>query len=541
MGGEETVKIELELPENDYNCYQHLMESILTNKEKERLKNINNSFFLFLIQKYFGINDLEFQKGSYAEVRKFLEKFHIPIGKKTDGSSDHSYFLCPFQTKNDEPYIAIDSLVDKAVADAKGSQDIWQKKDIKYKFSSNYKEELFKLINQEKIPITIILKLFYQETSRSTLLRFIQEFKMKESELFIFFDGLYRYIQQKDDEEESFEKESNGRLIKYRKEYDREEVHDIFDPDSEFIKQRGTWGALGVVRIPNRDNDFVFFVTFGTKIADHEFDENITEDGVLTWQSQPSQKLTDPLIRTWINHDEAENTIYLFLRRHKRENYRYLGKLKYLIHNNENEKPVYFKWQILDFDKEELVQHFELDLIPKSEEDTDEEEQGGLIKVEAPPIKKEQERQGTSKSLFSTPIKVDYIRQQKMKSKIGLGGELLVLDYEKTYLKKEGKIDLAERVRHVAIEEGDGAGYDILSFETTGEEKYIEVKTTIGDATTDFFATAKEVKFSEEKKDSYYIYRVFSYNEEKKSGKFWIHKGSFTQFLLTPTNYRVSI
>jgi hypothetical protein len=56
------------------------------------------------------------------------------------------------------------------------------------------------------------------------------------------------------------------------------------------------------------------FVTFGKRQGAHSFDESVTEDGVLTWQSQPKQGLADPYIEDFISHDHRTHTIYLFLR-----------------------------------------------------------------------------------------------------------------------------------------------------------------------------------------------------------------------------------
>src|SRR5262249_26658128 len=119
--------------------------------------------------------------------------------------------------------------------------------------------------------------------------------------------------------------------------YSREEVHDIFDPESTFTPQAGTWGLQGFVELPERRGDYAFFVTFGQKQATHEFDEGITSDGVLRWQSQPKQRLNDSTIQNFIAHDEDENSIYLFLRTASRRAgivvpYTYLGRLKYLLH-----------------------------------------------------------------------------------------------------------------------------------------------------------------------------------------------------------------
>jgi hypothetical protein len=69
--------------------------------------------------------------------------------------------------------------------------------------------------------------------------------------------------------------------------YTRKEVHDIFAPDAPFTPQSGTWGLHGIIVVPNRPHDFLFFVTFGQQQGTHVFDEGITDTGVLSWQSQP--------------------------------------------------------------------------------------------------------------------------------------------------------------------------------------------------------------------------------------------------------------
>ncbi len=108
--------------------------------------------------------------------------------------------------------------------------------------------------------------------------------------------------------------------------YSREEVHSIFDREGNpFYPGTGTWGLHGIIRIPNSD-DFVFFVTYGRNISGHQFEEKITEDGILHWQSQPRQKLDDELIQKFINHDHLIDNIYLFLRPKRDGKYYYLGR-----------------------------------------------------------------------------------------------------------------------------------------------------------------------------------------------------------------------
>tara|TARA_Y100000588_G_C14250126_1_gene923134 strand:- start:998 stop:1327 length:330 start_codon:yes stop_codon:yes gene_type:complete len=78
--------------------------------------------------------------------------------------------------------------------------------------------------------------------------------------------------------------------------YDREDIHDIFAPETPFTKGSGTWGNWGILPIPDRPNDFVFIVSYGRSMSGHTFEESITEDGVITWQSQPGQSLGDEQI-----------------------------------------------------------------------------------------------------------------------------------------------------------------------------------------------------------------------------------------------------
>ena len=89
--------------------------------------------------------------------------------------------------------------------------------------------------------------------------------------------------------------------------YSRKQVHAIFAPDTPFTPQAGTWGLQGIVTIPNRPGDVVFFVTFGQQQGQHVFDEGMTEEGVLSWQSQPKQSLKNRQILQLIQHDELRH------------------------------------------------------------------------------------------------------------------------------------------------------------------------------------------------------------------------------------------
>lgn len=147
--------------------------------------------------------------------------------------------------------------------------------------------------------------------------------------------------------------------------YNREDVHDIFSPDTRFTLSSGSWGLRGIIEIPNHPGDFIFFVTYGQHQADHIFDEWITEEGVVSWQSQPRQSFRDRRIQQFINHDETSNVIHLFLRTKRAENYTYLGRLKYLAHDPDRENPVYMYWQLMDWPiPQEVLDRLNLELRP---------------------------------------------------------------------------------------------------------------------------------------------------------------------------------
>jgi hypothetical protein len=108
----------------------------------------------------------------------------------------------------------------------------------------------------------------------------------------------------------------------------------------------------------------------------------------------------------------------------------------------------------------------------------------------------------------------DYAAIEARNRALGLAGELAVADLEYRRLVKAGKSNLARKIDHVSQSRGDGDGYDILSFEESGKEKLIEVKTTRSRAETPFFVTANELKVSREQADIYHLFRVFNFGHD---------------------------
>jgi hypothetical protein len=104
--------------------------------------------------------------------------------------------------------------------------------------------------------------------------------------------------------------------------------------------------------------------------------------------------------------------------------------------------------------------------------------------------------------------KFDPVERDHRNRALGKAGEEFVLEIERRRLVEADRSDLARKVRWVAAEDGDGAGYDVLSFNISGHESLIEVKTTNGSARTPFYLTRNEREVAIERPEDWRIYRV---------------------------------
>jgi hypothetical protein len=113
-------------------------------------------------------------------------------------------------------------------------------------------------------------------------------------------------------------------------------------------------------------------------------------------------------------------------------------------------------------------------------------------------------------------VRRDYAAREARNSSLGLAGEELVVKFERYRLQKEGRDNLAAKVEHVARDRGDGLGFDVLSFDAEGREKFIEVKTTAFAKETPFYASASEVRFAQKNAPSFFVYRLFEFRKTPK-------------------------
>lgn len=133
---------------------------------------------------------------------------------------------------------------------------------------------------------------------------------------------------------------------------------------------------------------------------------------------------------------------------------------------------------------------------------------------------------------------VDHIAKAKKTKAIGDAGEEFVFQYEKEEVLKY-KLSKNKDVRWVSKLDGDGFGYDILSYDEHGNEKYIEVKTTAGAEKSGIYITANELKKSEEVPEQYYLYRVYDFDTSTYTGIISIRKGSLKDLCISTQSYRV--
>jgi hypothetical protein len=136
-----------------------------------------------------------------------------------------------------------------------------------------------------------------------------------------------------------------------------------------------------------------------------------------------------------------------------------------------------------------------------------------LVDPPAPEKKKEALYEKPSRPRV-TP-KRNYLEQEAHNQSLGRAGEELVMEFEEKRLWLAGRKDLASNIDHVAAK-GDGHGFDILSFETDGRERLVEVKTTRFGAMNPFFATNNEVIVSEKRSAEYFVYRLFDFSKRPR-------------------------
>lgn len=141
-----------------------------------------------------------------------------------------------------------------------------------------------------------------------------------------------------------------------------------------------------------------------------------------------------------------------------------------------------------------------------------------LLSIQVPPPVREEETQALYERPRSirTGVRRNFLEIEARNRSLGRAGEELVIKFEHERLWRAGQTRLADRIECVAETKGDHLGYDILSFETDGRERFIEVKTTRFGALTPFFASRNEVNVSTTEEARYQLYRLFHFEKQPK-------------------------
>ena len=105
------------------------------------------------------------------------------------------------------------------------------------------------------------------------------------------------------------------------------------------------------------------------------------------------------------------------------------------------------------------------------------------------------------KTTSKRKVKIDYLKEQRFKTELGLLGEKLVCKYEK---------EQGFKVKHSSLED-DSLGYDIKATKNN-INKFIEVKTTTSNIKKPFYLSSNELRYLKDNEDTLFIYRVYNYN-----------------------------
>ena len=156
----------------------------------------------------------------------------------------------------------------------------------------------------------------------------------------------------------------------------------------------------------------------------------------------------------------------------------------------------------------------------------------------APAFAKSEATISAQTSLRRLVRKFDPAARDERNRELGERGEALVYEAEQVRLREQDREDLSRKVRWVSKEDGDGAGFDIRSYNPDGSERLIEVKTTNGTSRTPFYISENERAFSEERQDAFRLLRLYDFSRVPQA--FELAPPLESALALRPVNWRAS-
>jgi hypothetical protein len=134
------------------------------------------------------------------------------------------------------------------------------------------------------------------------------------------------------------------------------------------------------------------------------------------------------------------------------------------------------------------------------------------------------------------PRKTDFVRLDAENRRLGRLGEAWAHEFEaRRLVDVEKRPDLARQIVWVSQSEGDGAGYDIRSFNRDGSPRLIEVKATGHGKHFPFYVSPNEVAVSQREATKYFLYRVFSFATDPRV--YMLHGALSAVCRLEPAQY----
>lgn len=329
--------------------------------------------------------------------------------------------------------------------------------------------------------------------------------------------------------------------------YDREGICQLFEPGTKFTVGSGRWGISGIIKLKNETDDLVFIVTIEKPHAGNPYEDALTDDGQLHWETQKKMSADSDFVQRLKAHDHNVSNIHLFLRYEEKSNYSYLGLLAYDSVDENSTNPVRFTWRLLSsqsaFKLKNSLQITPTSNILKNEKIVDEFDVDAfrVRVVDFPNGENKSESVKKKNKITKVLQQPDWTAADERNRTLGDQGEQLVMNYERDRLMRLGRPDLAAKVERVSLTDCS-AGYDIKSFDKDGVEILIEVKTTKSGVNTPFYVSINELLVSEINCDKYYLYRVHGLDLKRNTYDLSFSKGCIADvFSLHATNFKAVV
>jgi hypothetical protein len=138
--------------------------------------------------------------------------------------------------------------------------------------------------------------------------------------------------------------------------------------------------------------------------------------------------------------------------------------------------------------------------------------------IEEPPERIMAPKEPSKPWLYRKGRRIDFAQRDAANRRLGRLGEEFVVQLERHRLEQAGREDLAQKVEWVTQTVGDGLGFDVLSFDDADDsEKLIEVKTTGLGKYFPFYATANEVRCSDDRPEQFHLFRLFDFGKRPRA------------------------